>query len=346
MGKLLSYSGLTTKLRAMQSKLINEEDFRTIAEMPNVTQAVAFLKTKPGYRDIWSQLDENDLHRGQIEKLLINSIYQSFTSVYRFADVTQRKFLDLYFNRYKSAIVKQCLTHIFDHRDVDFDVSMYRDFFRRHSKIDYDKLTASSTIEELVANLKGSCYYEPLARLSQIKEPTLFDYEMAIDLFVFKHIWDEKDKFLKGKELNEITKAYGSKFDMINLQWIYRSKKYYHMDTVDIYALLIPVRYKIKKPEIKALVESETLDEFEALLAKTYYGRHYEELKTTNLEDMYIEILRGVLERESRKDPYSVVSIYHYLYSKEHEIDRLTIALECIRYGISPNDTLSYIMKT
>lgn len=47
-------------------------------------------------------------------------------------------------------------------------------------------------MEEFVENLKGSIYYEPLKRLSGLDNPTLWDYETAIDLFYFKSLWDPK----------------------------------------------------------------------------------------------------------------------------------------------------------
>lgn len=40
MSGLLSYSGLTTKIRAMQSHLLNDQNFREIVELESVPQAV------------------------------------------------------------------------------------------------------------------------------------------------------------------------------------------------------------------------------------------------------------------------------------------------------------------
>ena len=69
MGSLLSYSGLSTKVRAMQSKLIKEVQYQEIAQMPSVTAIVSYLKKQPGFQDLWADLDENSLHRGDIERL-------------------------------------------------------------------------------------------------------------------------------------------------------------------------------------------------------------------------------------------------------------------------------------
>ena len=47
MGSLLSYSGLSTKVRAMQSKLIKEAQYQEIAQMHSFTAIVSYLKKQP-----------------------------------------------------------------------------------------------------------------------------------------------------------------------------------------------------------------------------------------------------------------------------------------------------------
>ena len=49
MGTLLSYSGISTKIRAMQSKLITEEQFQEIVQLSSVPQVAAYLKRTPEY---------------------------------------------------------------------------------------------------------------------------------------------------------------------------------------------------------------------------------------------------------------------------------------------------------
>ena len=109
MGSLLSYSGLSTKIRAMQSKLIRESQYQEISQMDSVTQVVAYLKKQPGFSDLWADLDENSLHRGDIEKLLVHTIHQNFAKLYRFANPQQRTFMALYFKRYELSVMKDCL---------------------------------------------------------------------------------------------------------------------------------------------------------------------------------------------------------------------------------------------
>ena len=49
MGTVLSYSGLSTKIRAMQSRLVTDEQLEEIVQLPNVPQVTAYLKRTPEY---------------------------------------------------------------------------------------------------------------------------------------------------------------------------------------------------------------------------------------------------------------------------------------------------------
>ena len=158
----MSYSGLTTKIRAMQSHLLNVQNFREIVELSSVPQALAYLREKPSYGPLLGSLDGNDIHRGQIERVLKQSIYRDYTKLYRFANSSQRKFLDLYFGRYEVYFLKVCLTNMIDHRKPSLDLTGFEDFFDKHSKLNLEALEASDTIEEFIGNLKGSVYYQPL----------------------------------------------------------------------------------------------------------------------------------------------------------------------------------------
>ena len=44
MGNVMTYSGLTTKVRAMQAKLLTHRDFENIANLRSVPEAIEYLK--------------------------------------------------------------------------------------------------------------------------------------------------------------------------------------------------------------------------------------------------------------------------------------------------------------
>lgn len=347
MGNLLAYSGITTKVRAMQSHLITDEQFREMAALDSVREAVEFLRRRPSYENIFAGLDDSELHRGVIEEHLALSMYRDFAKLYRFSTLKQRKFLDLYFMHYEIGILKRCLRNVLDHRNPTLDLSSFQTFFERHSKLDLIRLAASKTMDELIGNMEGSVYYNLLTHLNDVSEPSLFDYEIHLDLLYFDEVWKTTSKRLSKSEQQILARCYGSTLDLLNIQWIYRSKKYYHLSSAEIYSLLIPTQYRLKKEQITRMTEAASLDEFYAALAATCYGSlpaaKIEE--KPNLEDLYERVLGQIYHMSSRKDPYSIACLNSYLYFKELELHKIITTIECIRYGLDTNETISYVVK-
>ena len=122
MGRLLEYSGITTKIRAMKSRLLTDSDYRELSGTKSVTDALVYLKKKPAYSLLFANRDERSLHRNEIENILTKSVYMDYQKLYRFASAGQRKILDLYFGRYETSLIKRCMRMVFDHRDVNPDI--------------------------------------------------------------------------------------------------------------------------------------------------------------------------------------------------------------------------------
>ncbi len=343
MGNLMTYSGLVTKIRAMQAKLLTDRDFNTIAGLGSVPDIIEYLKGKPAYSEYINQMDASLYHRWNVEKVLYQSLFDDYTRIFRFAGMKQKKFLKQYWKRYEVDLINYCLRIVFNRYDAPFDLEYKKKFFDRYSQISIDRLIMSKNIEELVDNLNGTEYYEPLRKLRDSGAATLFDYDLALDLYYFSTMWKKEKRLLEGKEKEIFLKDFGTKIDLLNIQWIYRAKKYYNMLAPDIYALTIPYHYRIKLEEFKALVEAPTLEEFWKLLKETYYSRRYEVDDARTIERKYKDILMRLYTSDRRKNPYSIATINTYLFLKEEEIDRLTTAMECIRYGLSRAETSGYL---
>lgn len=347
MGGLLAYSGITTKVRAMEGRLITPRQFNEMSALETVSDAVEYLRRLPSYASIFSNMEGVELHRGAIEQRLILSQYEDFAKLYRFATLTQRKFLDLYFMHYEIDILKKCFRNAFGHQNPDIDLAVFREFFEKHSKLDLMKLSTSGSIQDFISNLSGSPYYELLSRLDDAAHPTLFDYEVHLDLLYFKTIWRVRGKYLSKKEQDILANCFGSKLDLLNIQWIYRSKKYYNLKETDIYALLIPIEYHLKKVQITHMAEAATLEDFFHVLQTTYYGRleDLENTETPDLETLAMEALDKIYSASSRKDPYSIAALNSYLYFKEDELQKIITIIESIRYGLSTAEMRSYGAK-
>ena len=343
MGSMIKYSAMVTKIRAMSAKLLKEEDFKMLSELGSVPEVVSRLKGFPAYRDILSVLDDTDLHRGKIEKVLIQPLYEDYTKLYRFSGLEQRRFLKLYLKRYEVELINYCFRIIFNHYQKPFDLDYKKQFFDQYSQISIDRLIRAENIRELVEALRDTEYGTPLSKLVEAGASELFDYDLALNLYYFSSVWKEKKKILKKKELEIFTKEAGTQIDLLNLQWIYRSKKYYDMQPADIYALLIPIHFHIPTEDLKKLTEVSGIKEFSAVVFGGYYGKRYRMEEVDSIEYMYRECLHRLYLTERRRDPYSIASLTAYLFYKEEEIQRLITIMERVRYGLPPEPAAGYV---
>ncbi len=73
MGSLITYSAIAAKLAAMRGHFLTDDEFSVLAGMENVPAAVEYLKSSPAYRDVFSGVENEELHRSKIEELLWHS---------------------------------------------------------------------------------------------------------------------------------------------------------------------------------------------------------------------------------------------------------------------------------
>lgn len=337
MGSLIHYSGISTKIRAMERWRIKPEQFEQMAALESVSEAVRFLRSLPPYEKIFADVEDKDLHRGRIEQLLNLAQYQDFARLYQFANMKQRRFLDLYFMHYEIGIVKTCLRNGAGGREAVQDLSDFQEFFNRHSSVDLARLSQCRSIDEVIAGLKGTIYYCPLENLHKKGQAVLPACETAVDMLYFKTIWKIKEKYLSGKEKRDLTQCFGTRMDMLNLQWICRAKKYYHLSEGEIYALIIPISLHLTKNEIRAMAQAEDVEQVYKVIWNSWYGRlnmgNLE--KKQHLEESCREVIDRVYELTSRKEPYSAAVLNSYLYFKEREIEKIITTIERIRYGVA-----------
>ena len=63
-----------------------------IAGLGSVPEIVEYLKKNTAYVDVLDTLEEEQIHRGNIEKVLIQSLYHDYTKLYRFCGQKQRRY--------------------------------------------------------------------------------------------------------------------------------------------------------------------------------------------------------------------------------------------------------------
>ena len=203
---LFSYSGLSTKVKAMKGRLLSPEQFREMSDLNSVPEVLSYLKKMPSYEKVLADKDEAHLHRGAAEALVKQS-------------------LD-YFMRYEVIFLKNVLRYLFDSNEdrVDIDLSAYQAVFERHSEMDPNVLMQAESVEGLIGLLQETIYGKTLEMVGRSGKANLFDYESALDMLFFKQLWLDARKHLKKADLQVIQRSAGLEADTLNIQWIHRAR--------------------------------------------------------------------------------------------------------------------------
>ncbi len=86
----------------------------------------------------------------------------TFSRLFRFANGTQRKFLDLYFLHFEIDVMKRCLRDAVSGKRSELNFKSFEPFFRKHSHLDFTALTDSKDLDEYLDSIQNTPYYGPL----------------------------------------------------------------------------------------------------------------------------------------------------------------------------------------
>lgn len=331
-GGLLQYSGLVTKTKAMHGRLLDREAYAQICEYETVEEFIAFLRESKSYAPIFASHEEIS-HRGQVEAVIADSLYTDYMRLYQFANGEQRKALAITFFRYEVDVLKTCLEYALK-GGGDYNLGYLKLIFDNHACYDTGMAVQAKSLTELMTAVAGTEYEKLFLRLSGNHDMNYADYAFQLDVYYYKNAWRMIGKLADGNMKKVMRQILGTEIDWLNIMWMYRSKRFFYMKAADICANIIPITYRLKKPEYTRMLECESVEEFTELLAQTAYFTEKDAVAKPGDEVTAQRIMEKIYEQVCRKYPMSVAPVLKYLYDKEKEMDALTTILEGIRYQL------------
>lgn len=77
----------------------------------------------------------------------------------------------------------------------------------------------------------------------------------------------------------------GEKIDLLNLTYIFRLKKYYHMAEEEISKYLIDIKHNLNNEIIENLIKTNTFEEMISILQSTIYNKIVGKLSENKVEN-------------------------------------------------------------
>lgn len=343
---LTKYGAILAKVSVMKRGLLTRSDYLALIQKHTVAEAAAFLKNETAYGSVLTGVNENDIHRGELERLMGESYMEDAIKLYRFDNNENKRFYTYVYIKAEIELLKHILRRLNNEEHSDRAYAA-PDFFLRHFTIRPERLLASRSIKEFLENLSGSRYESVISPLLSLKEhQNLSSVEMTLDMYYYSLVEKLRQELTDKEDQEVVTMTVGSEIDALNLLWIYRCKNYFRMPPELIYSLLIPNQYKLSKSDVISFVESRGTEEFLDKVRGTSYRSLFSNAAGGFYDRNYASFVYALHKRAVKQYPYSIEAAVSYLHFKDIEIRNVTSVIEGIRYGLAPEDIMPFIVGT
>lgn len=346
MSNVENFAALNTKIKALEGKMLTEEQYQGLLKTKNYFEALKFLKENTNYSEALKNINIMDIHRGDLEIILRKYTVDIFFKLNHFVKGNFKELLQLLFLQLQIEDLKVIFRTKYVEKKDDI-THLLITYNSPMNDIPYDELILEKNMEVLSKKLKGRKLFKHLAPLlPNLDKESLFRLEMTLDFEYFSAV----RKFIKtmdeenGEILNKIN---GSMIDMLNIQWIYRGKSYYKLNPAELFNYTIYDGYKVKSEMLRKLCYAKDINEFYDLVSGTIYGSVFNNARGRDyLIGKEIDtFIRKQLSKYRSAGKLNISLTLSYIQLMEIELRDIISIVENKRYMYEEAKASEYITK-
>lgn len=343
----VNYEAINAKCHSILGRRLTSEDYKKLLNMNSIAEIAQFIKLNSlDYRNFLNEVEIGSVHRDELEKKLKMVLIYYIDKIDNYFSGEYRDFFMTFYLKYEIYDLKRVARLI----HIEGDVESLRDnliFVDYYKNISAPSIVKCRTVVELIEVLKDTIYYPYLKNLvdGNTKE-NLFRFEMALDKAYFA-ILLKKITNLSKNDRKAFLNIFSPLVDMMNIQWIYRGKKFYNLYPDELFNYAIEGYGNLNYTKIKEMCYSKSLEELATLVAKTDYAFM---LKGDEKQDIFMERrmnrymyyrLKGI-KSKNKRDISLVLTLIELI---EFEIRDIVSITEMVRYRIGYEESKDFLIK-
>lgn len=341
---ILSYASnaVLSKARSMYGKRITEKNYNDLMSCRNVTEIAYYLKHNTEYKTVLEDLDERDVHRGQLEVLLKQKLLYDFDLLCRYDISVGEHFFVYMISRAEIEQFMHILMLISAGSTGKYAYDIPQ-FFHHHTKVDFSRLYDIKTYGEFLNAIKGSPYYDVLLPFDDSDNNIdLSRIETALYNYLYTVLFNTINKYVKGAPRKELLELFNSYIDLSNFVRIKRMKESYNLSSEYIMSCLISFG-NLSKNTLNKLVKTKSISQLMNDIKSTKVGKKWMNDTGENIDKIpkymrYVKSKHNI--RFSMLPPLVLLS---YIFLKDTEISNIINIIEGVRYKV-PGDEISKIL--
>lgn len=344
MSNVRKFAAVNVKVRALEGQLLRDEDYQRLLTFDHVDEVVDYLRNETWYASILPEAKKVDII--DLEGRFERNAFEKYEKLFHYFTDAYRDFFKVLLMRYEIENLKLFLRMII-RRESLISITDHLIIPKIYSQLDYDKIKMATTVDELSAALSGT-EYQALLEYYKLEESTklMFYMEMNLDRLYFKKLSHRTEALDKSDRL-AVSEVLGRNIDMLNIQWVYRGRRYYRLLPEEIlnYTLFDGKYFSYKR--LKELCYMSSLEEIDNTLRQSPYGfmfgeaEHFEVL----FEIWMDRHLFQIFDKLRMAHPMSIIEPMVYLHRLEYEMRDLFTIAESKRYNISSDACRQFLIR-
>ncbi|MDR2175874.1 MAG: V-type ATPase subunit [Synergistaceae bacterium] len=356
----------SSKAKVRKGTLLSREDLRLLLEQTTVGD-VALRLGETSYAAVLKGVSLENMRRSELEFLLNVSVLAEGVAFRHYANLEDRKLLDLWLESFDIAMIKEHLrfkmrTAEREQLSPDRMLDIVSDF--QLTLVDQEKLLSSSSLRDILASVKKESLRAALsegipAGLESVLadrgpefQKTMFALGMILDRCYFDSLYAAAAA-LGGEEGRMMRALVGTRVDLLNLYWIYRARRFFGMSPEESLTLILKARYRVDFGLLTKAAFAPP-EAFAPTLAGTPYaavfgggpapredadssgGAASEEdagLREAAVERRFYRRLLSVVGRVFMSGALGFQNVAAYLMLREFEVRDIVAITEAVRYG-------------
>lgn len=339
------HGAVATKVKAMESKLLSNDDYLNLLRMKSITECARYLKEKTSYGRVLADVDVDTVHRGALEGHIKKNIIYNIDKIIHYYSGSYKEFINTFFAKYEIDDFKDLAREVYKKGKIE----NYEDnvFIGKYSKAEPSKILAAKSVGDIIVALKDTVFEKYTSHLlDDNRRENLFRFEMALDMAYYSILQREWDK-LSPEDQETIRDVYGTIGDVLNIQWIYRGKKFYNIEPEILLNYTIKLYNRLNFRKIKELCYERSLDQFLDKARQTHYDFLFKNDETI---DIYMDrrmhrYLYYYLQKIDQNTKMNLINVVAYILFLEFEARDIISIIEIIRYDVPEEQGKKYLIK-
>ena len=105
----MSSNTISAKAKSMYGKRLTDTDYKDMLRRNSVSDIAAYLKENTAYQTALSQIDTHNIHRGQLENLLMRELFNKYTKLCRYNFTGDNDFYNYLILQYEIEQILKCI---------------------------------------------------------------------------------------------------------------------------------------------------------------------------------------------------------------------------------------------